>query len=80
MNAYIEKLACGIVNVANIFRPEAVIIGGGVCEQGDVLIKPVQKALDKEVFGNKYGPRCVVRTAELGNRAGILGAAALIER
>ncbi len=80
VNAYIEKLACGIVNIANIFRPEAVIIGGGVCEQGDVLIKPVQKALDKEVFGNKYGPRCVVRTAELGNRAGILGAAALIER
>ncbi len=32
------------------------------------------------LFGNKYGPRCVVRTAELGNRAGILGAAALIER
>ena len=37
---YIEKLACGITNYANIFRPNAVVLGGGVCAQGDNLIKP----------------------------------------
>ena len=75
---YIEKLACGITNYANIFRPQAVILGGGVCAQGDNLIKPLQKIVDKDVFAGELGPKCVVRVATLENTAGILGAVALV--
>lgn len=75
---YIEKLACGIANIANIFRPHAVMLGGGVCAQGDNLILPLQKIVDREIFAGELGPRCPVVIAKLGNKAGTLGAAALL--
>ncbi len=75
---YIEKLACGIVNFANIFRPQVVLLGGGVCAQGEALTKPLQALLDKELFAGELGPQVEIRIAELGNSAGILGAAALV--
>ena len=78
VNGYIEKLACGITNLANIFRPETVLLGGGVCAQGDTLVKPLQKLLDKEIFAGELGPQVPILIAELGNSAGLLGAAALL--
>ena len=74
---YIKYLGCGIVNLANIFRPQVVMLGGGVSNQGKRLTEPLQKIVDKQVFGgNSYVPVKVV-TAKLGNRAGAYGAAAL---
>ena len=78
VDRYIEMLACGITNFANIFRPEAVILGGGVCAQGDALVKPLQKLVDKEIFAGNLGPQVPVVIAELENSAGLLGAAALL--
>ncbi len=75
---YIEYLGQGIVNFANIFRPEAVILGGGVCAQGDELILPLQAIVDRDIYAGKIGPRVPVIVAKLGNSAGILGAAALL--
>ena len=75
---YVAHLACGITNAANIFRPQAVLLGGGVCAQGDSLIKPLQKLVDEEIFAGDLGPQVPVKVAELGNSAGILGAAALL--
>ena len=74
---YIQKLGVGITNIANAFRPEAIMLGGGVCTQGDTLIKPLQKYLDKEIFAGDKGPQVKIVTAMLGNSAGLLGAAAL---
>lgn len=77
VDEYIYHLACGIINIANIFRPQVVIIGGGVSTQGDRLIKPLQERLDKKIFGGQtYAPVKIVK-ASLGNTAGSLGAAAL---
>ena len=78
VDGYIRGLACGIVNFANIFRPEVVILGGGVCAQGDNLVKPLQKLLDEELFAGAKGPQVKIVIAQLGNSAGILGAAALL--
>ena len=74
---YIEKLGVGITNLANEFRPEAIMLGGGVCAQGDNLIKPLQAFVDKEIFAREKGPQVKVLKAKLENSAGILGAAAL---
>jgi glucokinase len=74
---YIEKLGVGITNLANELRPEAVILGGGVCAQGDTLIKPLQAFVDKEIFAGAKGPQVKLVTATLENSAGLLGAAAL---
>ena len=75
---YIEMLGAGITNLANELRPEIVILGGGVCAQGDELIIPLQEFVDREIFGGDLGPKVKIVTATLGNSAGILGAAALI--
>ena len=73
----ISHLACGILNMANIFRPEVVMLGGGVSEQGEALTKPLQKIIDAELFGGTdYAPVKIVK-AKLGSRAGAFGAAAL---
>lgn len=75
---YIYALATIIVNFANTFRPDAIILGGGVCAQGDSLIKPLTEIVNKEIYGGELGPQVDVLVAELGNSAGVLGAAALI--
>ena len=78
VDSYIAHLACGITNVANLFRPETVLLGGGVCAQGDNLVKPLQKLLNEEIFAGELGPQVKILVAELGNSAGLLGAAALL--
>jgi glucokinase len=75
---YIGALATGIANFGNIFRPEVVLLGGGVCAQGDVLIKPLQEIVNKEVFAQDMGPEVKVLIATLENTAGTLGAASLL--
>lgn len=77
VDAYIKDLGEGITSIANIFRPEVILLGGGVCAQGDRLIVPLQKFLDDNVFGGKMGPKVTIRIATLGNSAGFMGAAAL---
>ena len=74
---YIEKLGVGITNIANEFRPEAIILGGGVCAQGAALVNPLREYLDREIFAGDRGPRVELLIARLENSAGILGAAAL---
>jgi glucokinase len=54
---YIDYLADGVTNLANIFRPEAIIIGGGVSKQGDSLIIPLKHELEQRIYGIKgYAP------------------------
>ena len=75
---YIYALATTIVNFANVFRPEAIIIGGGVCAQGKSLTEPLQKLVNEEIYAGNLGPQVPVVVASLGNSAGVLGAAALL--
>lgn len=78
VDQYIHYLAAGIINFCNIFRPEAIVLGGGICAQGDYLIKPIEKLLIENDYGYKNTPRVDLLIAKLGNDAGILGAAALM--
>lgn len=76
---YIRHLADGIIDLANIFRPDIIVLGGGVCAQGDNLTDPLNRYLAANCFGGAvaYIPRVV--TAQNGNDAGIIGAASLVE-
>lgn len=75
---YIGYLACGLLNLAALFRPQAIMIGGGVSAQGSRLTAPLQKLVNKELFGGTdYAPVEVV-CAKLGSKAGAYGAAALV--
>lgn len=74
---YIRYLSEGITDFCNVFRPDAVLIGGGVCAQGETLLKPIRKFVESHIFGGvEYAPVKIL-TATLGNDAGIYGAVRL---
>lgn len=75
VDGYIDYLAEGIANIVNILRPEAIMVGGGVSNEGDRLIEPLKKAVDKKIFVSSDIVPLAVKKAELGNDAGIYGAA-----
>lgn len=74
---YIKYLACGLVNVANIFRPQVIMLGGGVSGQRERLTAPLQEIMDRELFASHYAP-VKITCATLGSAAGAYGAAALV--
>ena len=74
---YIKHLACGIANLVNIFQPNVLLIGGGVCNEGDPLLLPLRAEVAKEVYSADNKLKTDIRIATLGNDAGIIGAAAL---
>ncbi len=75
---YIRYLACGLTSIANVFRPQIIMLGGGVCAQGERLIAPVRELVKKEIFGGTDYAEIEVVKATLGNTAGALGAASLL--
>ena len=76
---YLTYLGEGIVNMVNIFRPDKVLLSGGVCNQGKNLTVPLQEYVQKNSFAKEKGYVPEIAIATLGNLAGILGAAALVE-
>lgn len=76
---YIMYLGESVLNMLNIFRPEAFIIGGGVSAQGKYLTDLLDEYCKKFDYGYKDAPAPKILTATLGNDAGIIGAAALID-
>ena len=75
---YVGYLACGIVNVVNVFQPDALAIGGGVSNEADEqLLLPVQRCVERESIPCAKNRRTRIVKAELGNQAGIIGAALL---
>ena len=74
---YIKYLAEGITDLANIFRPEVILLGGGISGSKDILLKPLDRILRKEIFaGSRYAP-VRINVASLGNDAGMIGAGKL---
>ena len=77
LRSYTDYLAEGIVNLANVFRPQIVLIGGGISAAGDLLLNPLRRKVSRLLFGgNKYA-HVELKIASLGNDAGILGCAKL---
>jgi glucokinase len=70
-----RHLGIGISNYVNIFNPELVVIGGGIATAGEALLGPARAEYERRVLRATSGARIVA--AELGNDAGVLGAAAL---
>lgn len=75
---YLEYIVTGLINLGNIFHPNAFIIGGGVSNEGDALIAPLEDMVNSRLLANEHNPKVRVIKASLGNKAGLLGAAALV--
>lgn len=74
---YIEYLACGVTNVINIFQPDVLCIGGGISREGETLLAPLREIVERERYTKHNAKQTVICAAELGNDAGIIGAAFL---
>ena len=77
VDTYIRYLAEGITNIVNIFQPEVLSIGGGVCNEGDALLLPLIDIVNREQFARSAKTKTKIAIAKLGNDAGIIGAAGL---
>ena len=74
---YIFYLACGLANCINIFQPDILCIGGGISNEGDDLMIPLKEKVGREVYSINSSKQTLICRAQLGNNAGILGAALL---
>ena len=77
VDTYISYLACGIGNLINIFQPEILVIGGGISGEKENLLAPLRPLMLTESYGGGVVKPTELKIAELGNDAGIIGAACL---
>lgn len=78
VDTYLHYLACGITNMINIFQPEVLSIGGGISGEGQALIDALLPLVRSECYGGGTLTKVTdLRIAQLGNDAGIVGAALL---
>ena len=77
VNTYIEYLGCGLTNIVNTFQPEVLLIGGGICKEGENLTKPLEEFIKRESYCIDPNRSTKLDIAKLGNDAGIIGAAYL---
>lgn len=74
---YMKYLAEGLANVINIFQPEIIAIGGGISKEGEYLLAPLRKLVSERIYTLEGVPQTRIVAAQLGNDAGIVGAAML---
>ena len=74
LSEYIENLAIGLVNIIDIFEPEIIGIGGSFVYFEDVFLQRLQKKIDEENAKRTARGHIAIKTAVLGNDAGMIGA------
>lgn len=79
VDRYLEYVAIGLSNMINIFQPDVICIGGGISKEGDTLVKPIKAIIEGENYARNMRSKTVIKTAALGNDAGIIGAAYLCD-
>jgi predicted PurR-regulated permease PerM len=73
----IPQIVDSVTNFINVFQPEVFSIGGGISNEKDYLLEPLKKIVEVEQYSRNSDKKTQIKIAELGNRAGIIGAASL---
>jgi len=79
VETYIDDLACGVINLINIVQPEIICVGGGVAGEGETLLAPLRVKVMTEAYSRYSAKNTEIVKAQLGNDAGIIGAAHLYQ-
>lgn len=77
LHAFAENVAIGLVALANILDPELFVISGGLVGLGALLFDPLHAAFALHLEGGEHRPPVALVPSVLGERAGVIGAAAL---
>jgi glucokinase len=72
-----EFLGLGLTGLVHIFNPTIIILGGGVSRAGSLLIDPLRRIMKQEILSPQYLEVLTIKTAALGDDAGLAGALAL---
>ena len=72
-----KYLGEGILNYCNIFRPNVIVLSGGIANAGDFLFDKINAYVKERNYGYQSTPEVKVVPAELGYDSGKIGAAAL---
>jgi glucokinase len=67
----------GLADLASLFDPGAFIVGGGVSDEGDLVLDPIRKSYRRWLVGSRWRPHAEVLAAQLGGWAGMVGVADL---
>ncbi|UQA95957.1 ROK family glucokinase [Streptomyces halobius] len=67
----------GLADLASLFDPSAFIVGGGVSDEGELVLDPIRKSFRRWLVGSQWRPHAQVLAAQLGGEAGLVGAADL---
>ena len=77
VNNYVKYLGEGLMNYFNIFRPEAIVLSGGIANEREYLNSRLRKYCKEHDYGYPRTPEVEILTSELGYDSGKIGAAAL---
>jgi glucokinase len=70
-------VGAGLADLASLFDPSAFIVGGGLSDEGELVLDPIRKSFRRWLIGGRWRPHAQVVAAQLGGRAGLVGAADL---
>ena len=76
INKYTQYVSTGLANLVNIFRPELIVIGGGISNAGSFITDKIYNKTKLQICGRQFNKCAKIVPASLGNDAGIIGAAA----
>ena len=75
VDTFIYYLSVGITDIVNMLQPEIICIGGGISKEGATLTDPINKYVWEKNCNFSGEDNTIIKTAELLNDAGIIGAA-----
>ena len=70
-------VALGLVNLTNVLDPSCIVLGGGLAADDDLFLPSIQRAFTSLLYSPDHRPHPALRFADLGERAGAIGAALL---
>lgn len=79
LEEYTTYLAEGLTNLINILQPEELVIGGGISSVGDLFLPQTCEKINQMVYSKESKRNTLIRVAQYGNNAGIIGAARLTD-
>lgn len=77
LDAWVQAVGCGLVNMINTIQPDIVCISGGVSAQGEKLLAPLRNIIDAEDYNRGGTKRTILKVATLQNDAAVVGGANL---
>ncbi|WP_153396514.1 ROK family glucokinase [Ornithinicoccus halotolerans] len=70
-------LGVGLANLAAALDPGRILVGGGVSQSGELLLRPTREAFARQLTGRGHRPLAPITATDLGTDAGLIGAAGL---